>query len=56
LPKGVYVGHGTPNRYEARIRFRSKRYNLGSFGTPEDAGVAYAEAAKRLHAEFARLT
>lgn len=39
--------------YRARITLSGKRIELGHFSTPEEASVAYNEAAKWLHGEFA---
>ena len=50
--KGVFLERRT-GRWCARIRANYKRYNLGTFATPEAAHVAYIEAAKKLHCEFA---
>jgi hypothetical protein len=48
--QGVYYyGKGRKNPYDARIRFRGKRYHLGMFRTAEEAGKAYLEAKKKLH-------
>lgn len=41
-------------KWMAYIRAAGKSYNLGRFDTPEAAHAAYAEAAARLHGEFAR--
>lgn len=38
----------------SRIRVNGKAIHLGYFATPEEANAAYADAAKRLHGEFAR--
>lgn len=40
-------------KYRARIRVEGKRIALGYFGTIEAATLAYAEAAKKLHGDFA---
>lgn len=40
-------------KYEARIRVNGKRIRLGFFESAEDAGKAYADAAKIYHKEFA---
>ena len=42
------------NRFHATIRHNGKRHYLGRRKTPEEAAKTYAEAAKRLHGEFAR--
>ena len=51
--KGVYW-HAQSKRWHASIVFQRKKTSLGLFDRPEDAHAAYAEAAKRLHGEFAR--
>ena len=40
-------------KYVAQITLNYKNINLGSFSTKEEAAKAYAEAAKKLHKEFA---
>lgn len=52
--KGV---HWNPkaNRWRSRISVSGKRVLLGDFLNPEDAYVAYCEAAKLYHREYARL-
>ena len=45
LPNGIYM---------AVIGFRSSRFHLGRFQTPEAAHAAYAAAARKLYGEFAR--
>lgn len=53
--KGVYHEPRDNRRpWRAQIKCDRKKYNLGSFDTPEDAHLAYVEAANRLHGEFAR--
>lgn len=42
--------------WQARIRAAGVEYLLGRFPTPEEAHLAYQEAANRLHGEFARTT
>lgn len=42
------------NKFSARIQAFGKRRRLGRFATPEEAGWAYAQAAKSYHGEFAR--
>lgn len=51
LPKGVIRRDGG---FEARVYFRRKRYRLGFFKTPEEAGEAYRRGAELHHGEFAR--
>lgn len=53
LPKGVYRHR---SRFVASIMVDRVNHRLGSFSTVEEAAAAYAEAANRLHGEFARLT
>lgn len=49
--KGVYK---LKNSWIAEIWFMNKRYYIGSFKTDKDAGLAYIEASKKLHGNFAR--
>lgn len=51
--KGVSRVRGT-NKWCAQIGANGKNHYLGIFTTPEAAHIAYCEAAKRLHGEFAR--
>jgi hypothetical protein len=50
--KGVYKAR---NKWSARIMVDGKRYDLGLYLTAEEAGSAYASAAKKYHKEFARI-
>jgi len=43
------------NKWRARIKTNYKEKMLGTFDDPQEASKCYAEAAKRLHKEFARL-
>lgn len=52
LPKGV-SRHG--RNFRAIIQFRKKSHSLGTYRTVVQAAEAYAEAAQRLHGEFANL-
>jgi hypothetical protein len=52
--KGVFPSC-SGKRWKARITFNKKVYNLGSFGTAEEAAEAYNEAAKEFFGEFACL-
>jgi hypothetical protein len=51
--KGVRVT--ISGMYQARIKIAGRETNLGSFSTPEEAAMAYNEAAASLHGEFAGL-
>lgn len=42
-------------RYRAQIMVDGRKKNLGRFDTIEEAAKAYADAAARLHGEFARI-
>jgi len=42
-------------RWVASISVDGRQRHLGTFHTPEQASAAYAEAARRLHGEFARI-
>lgn len=46
--------HVCSRAWRARIRVAGKEVNLGLFDTPEEANVAYYEAAKKHFGEFAR--
>ena len=52
--KGV-VFHKQHKRWWARIRFEGKMKSLGTYATEVEAGRAYADAARRIHGEFARV-
>lgn len=52
--KGVYFIKAR-RRWAAHIQVEGKNIYLGYFKTPEDAYVAYCEAAKKYFGEFARL-
>jgi len=41
--------------YKARITANKKTFCLGGFKKPDEAGAAYAKAAKRYHGKFARV-
>lgn len=51
--KGVSF-YARDGRWQAHIKADGVNHYLGRFDTPEEAAVAYEEAAKRLHGEFAR--
>lgn len=53
--KGV-TQHKKTGRYNARIRVDGKRISLGYFDTAEEAGIAYATAAKQYFGVFANVT
>lgn len=50
--KGV-SWHKSEKKYYVQIKLNYKQYHLGSYDTAEQAALAYNEAAKRLHGEFA---
>jgi hypothetical protein len=51
--KGVSFNKAT-GKFQARIGFEKKYYQLGSFDTPELASIAYRNAAEKYHGKFAR--
>ncbi len=51
--KGVYW-HKAAGKWCAEIKAYGKRVRLGTFHVIEDAAIAYNEASKRLHGEFAK--
>jgi hypothetical protein len=53
LPKGVTATRR--GKFEARIRAGAGRIQIGTFATVEEAAQAYADYARRLHGEFARV-
>lgn len=52
--KGVYWDKAR-GRWKAQIKTKGVYKGLGRFSTPEQAAVAYDDAAKKLHGEFAVL-
>lgn len=52
--KGAYW-HDLAKKWFSSIMVNRVNHRLGFFDTPEEAGLAYAEAAKRLHGEFHNL-
>lgn len=52
--KGAFLLKRT-GRWYSRITHKGNRINLGTFGTAEEAHLAYRDAANRLHGDFARL-
>ena len=54
--KGVWQKKNRESSFIAEIKADGKKHRLGTFKTIEAAARAYAEAAKRLHGEFARVT
>lgn len=51
--KGVWINRS--GRFQSSIQHSGVRHGLGAYATLEEASAAYAEAALRLHGEFARL-
>lgn len=49
--KGV---HKSGKKYNAAIKIQGHTQHLGTFQTPQEAHIAYAEAAKKHFGEFAR--
>lgn len=49
--KGVTRNKG---KWVAQISLMGKQIYIGCFDTPEEAGAAYREAARKFHGEFAR--
>ena len=52
--KGVTLAPRCNDRWRARIAKGGQQISLGTFGSPEEAHIAYCEAALRLFGEFAR--
>lgn len=50
--KGVSI-HKNTGLFHACITYNRKVISLGYYKTPEEAGAAYAEAAKKYHGDFA---
>ena len=44
--------HKPTNKWVAQICFKGKGYNLGYFDNPEDASIAYKQAASKLHSKY----
>lgn len=41
LPTGVYLNHASGSKYRALKQMEGHTYYIGTFGTPEDASIAY---------------
>lgn len=52
--KGVSF-HRSTRKWQAHIMLNQKSIYLGIFTTPEEAHLAYCQAAESMHGEFARL-
>lgn len=50
--KGVYPCN---SGWRARIRLNGKGFHIGCFRTPQEAAIAYNQAAERLFGEFAKI-
>jgi len=53
--KGIYVSPNKDGRWGAQICVAHQKHFLGYHDTPEAAHLAYCEAARRLHGEFAHV-
>jgi hypothetical protein len=53
--KGVFYQAGLTRPWRAQITVDGRTRSLGCFGSPEAAALAYNEAARELHGEFAKL-
>lgn len=50
--KGVYISTGD-NRWRARYKHNGKNIQIGTYGTPVEAAIAYDKAIIKIHGEFA---
>lgn len=53
--KGVYQNTGYPNRFSAKIGYKCKRISLGTYGSQEEAAMAYNDAAIKYFGVYAHL-
>lgn len=51
--KGVYVSDGD-DRWRARVKYLGKSIQIGTYGSPKEAAIAYDKYVLKLHGEFAR--
>ena len=52
---GFKCVHKLGNRFRAVFEKDGKRYDLGVFGTPEEAHKAYVKEVRKLHGEFTKV-
>jgi hypothetical protein len=53
--RGVSEWGKNGRRWQARINVAGKRFKIGVYDSPEEAAAAYADTARRLFGEFARV-